>query len=344
MRVTIRQVAREAGVSVATVSRVLNASGPVSAETSRRIRDVAARLRYAPNEAARALTRSRTHTIGVLLPDIYGEFFSEVIRGIDQRTRREGYHLLVSGSHDDPAEMEAALSAMRGRVDGLLLMFPDAAAQASLGDLAHDVPFVLINGAARQERASVVAMDNAGGARAVVRHLLALGHTRIATITGAPGNSDAAERLRGYREALRAARVERPAELEVAGDFTEDGGHLAMRRLLELSDRPTAVFAANDSMAIGALGAVREAGLVVPDDVAVVGFDDIPIARYVTPPLSSIRVAIDELGRLAAERLFEALEAGEDHRPTRDVLPAQLIVRGSCGATLPRAGPAHAPP
>src|SRR3954468_14532046 len=145
MRVTIREVAREAGVSVATVSRVLNGSGQASEDTSARIRAVAARLRYAPNEAARSLIRSRTHTLGVLLPDLHGEFFSEVIRGIDQRARQSGFHLLVSSFHADPREMEVALNAMRGRVDGLILMSPDVDSRALLREIAPELRTVLLN-------------------------------------------------------------------------------------------------------------------------------------------------------------------------------------------------------
>jgi LacI family transcriptional regulator len=338
MRVTIREVAREAGVSVATVSRVLNGSGPASEEVAQRIREVAARLRYTPNAAARVLKGRPTHTLGVLLPDLYGEFFSEVIRGIDQCARRAGYHLLVSGSHDDPAEMEAALAAMRGRVDGMLLMSPDAATQKLLDDIADDMPTVLLSAGSAHPRTAVVTVDNAGGAQTMVRYLLGLGHRRIAIIRGTENNLDAAERLRGYREALRLAQIEALAEWEIPGDFTEQAGHAAIQTLLALSTRPTAIFAANDSMAIGAMAALREAGARVPDDFSIGGFDDIPIARHVTPALSSVHVAIDELGRRATERLVHALETGKPNAPTREVLQARLVERASCAAIGARGG------
>lgn len=332
MRVTIREVARQAGVSVATVSRVLNGSGPVREETSARIREVAARLRYTPNESARSLIRSRTSTLGVLLPDIWGDFFSEMIRGIDQRARQAGYHLLVSGSHDDLGEMEAALSLMRGRVDGMILMSPDITTQTLLAELPSDLPVVLINCAEAGPNVDTVNIDNVGGARAMVRHLIALGHRRIAIIGGAERNHDAAERLRGYREALAEAAIGPTPELEMVGDFTESSGYAAALALLAAHERPTAIFAANDSMAIGACGALRDEGVSVPRDIAICGFDDIPIARYITPSLTSVHVAIDELGRIATERLLHAIEHGNTHVRTQESLPSTLVIRASCGS------------
>ncbi len=342
MRVTIREVAREAGVSVATVSRVLNDSGPASAETVRRIREVAARLRYTPNEAARSLIRSRTQTIGVLLPDLHGAFFSEVIRGVDQRARQAGFHLLVSSFHDDPREMEAALHAMRGRVDGLVVMAPDVATRALLAELSNELVAVLLNPPTADGSCSSVHVDNVGGARAMVRHLVRLGRRRIAMITGEERNHDARERRRGYRAALRAARLPVLPELEAAGDFTEPSGYAAAQALLALRKRPDAIFAANDAMAVGALSALRDAGVRVPEDVALVGFDDIPIARDLTPPLTSVHVDMEALGRRATELALAAIGAPDDKSAPRsppprsrrreEVVPTTLVVRSSCGA------------
>ena len=337
MRVTIREVAREAGVSVATVSRVLNGSGPASAETTRRIREVAQRLRYTPNEAARSLIRSRTQTIGVLLPDLHGAFFSEVIRGVDQRARQAGFHLLVSSFHDDPREMGAAIHAMRGRVDGLIVMAPDVATRTLVAELSTELVCVLVNPPSTDSgRYSVVRIDNVRGARDVVRHLVALGRRRIALIGGEERNHDARERRRGYRAALRAARLPVDAALEATGDFTEPSGYAAAEALLHQSKRPDAIFAANDAMAVGALSALRDAGLRVPEDVALVGFDDIPIARYLTPPLTSVHVDMEALGRRATELVLDAIAVSSDKRhPSRrreEVVPTTLVVRSSCGA------------
>lgn len=336
MTVTIKEVARAAGVSVATVSRVLNASGPVHADTARRVHDVVRRLRYVPHGGARSLITSRTHTVGVVLPDLYGEFFSEVIRGLDAAARRHRYHLLVSSTHADADELAALLRAMRGRVDGLVLMSPDVDAEALAAHLPDGLPVVLLNCAAADGAAAAIAVDNHGGASAIVRHLVELGHRRIALLAGAERNLDAQERRRGYRAALAAAGIALPPEYEVVGDFSEAGGHAAAARILALDPRPTAVFAANDAMAIGALSALRAAGMRVPEDIAVAGFDDIPLARYMDPPLSSVHVDIGALGELAFERLEAAVRDGRRGGPaTVERFPTTVVVRGSCGAARP---------
>jgi LacI family transcriptional regulator len=310
---------------------VLNASGPVSDATRRRIERVAARLRYAPNSAARSLITRRTHTLGVLLPDLYGEFFSEVMRGIDVVARQHGYHMLVSSSHSDTATFEAALGAMRGRVDGLIVMSPDLDQRTVRRTLASGPEVVLLNCPAQAQGFDGFSIDNLAGAAAMTRHLIHLGHRRIAFIKGAERNVDAEERLRGYRTALTESGVGLQAKLELGGDFTESGGHRAATTLLGLPKRPTAIFAANDSMAIGALCALRDAGVRVPGDIAVAGFDDIPIARYTTPALTSVHVPIAELGERAAERLVESMVKGSRRR-RRELLATTLVVRQSCGA------------
>jgi LacI family transcriptional regulator len=334
VKVTIRDVAREAGVSVATVSRVLNDSGPVGDETRQRILGVASRLRYTPDGAARSLITRRTNTLGVLLPDLHGEFFSEVIRGIDSTAQRSGYHVLVSRSHRDKDEIEAAFRAMRGRVDGHIVMSPEIDAQAIVANLPASCPVVLLNCVIEGTEFDSLNIDNFGGAYAMTRHLIGLGHERIAFIAGHERNHDAAERLRGYREALRDARLEDRREWERAGDFNEASGFRAGAEIAALSSRPTAIFAANDSMAIGALSALREAGLGVPEDVAVVGFDDIPIARYMSPPLSSVHVAISELGERATKTLLQAIEEKNQHVKYQETLPTTLVIRQSCGRTI----------
>lgn len=317
---------------------MLNDSGPVSEATRDRIERAASRLRFTPNGAARSLITRRTHTIGVLLPDLYGEFFSEVIRGIDLVAQRNGYHMLVSSSHSEQQALEAALGAMRGRVDGLIVMSPDLDQSTLRASLAACSAVVLINCAARAEEFDAVKIDNVGGAAAMTRHLLSLGHRRIGFINGAAGNVDAAERRRGYRNALKGAKVERDRQLEVDGDFTESGGYRAAKALamLPTAGRPTAIFAANDSMAIGALSAVHEAGLAVPGDIAITGFDDIPIAQYTTPPLTSVRVPIIELGERATDRLVQQLNGDRRRRAGSETLPTTLIVRQSCGGASAR--------
>ncbi|MEP6802802.1 MAG: LacI family DNA-binding transcriptional regulator [Acidobacteriota bacterium] len=330
MSVTIREVAREALVSVATVSRVLNGKGPVHADTAKRIRKAAKRLHYVPHGGARSLITRRTTTLGVLLPELHGEFFSELIRGIDVCARRKEYHLLVSSSHSDRAESEEMVRAMRGRVDGLIVLSPDVRPHTLKANLPEQFPVVLVNTAGGQGAFDSLAVDNFGGAVEMVRHMVGLGHRRIAFLQGPAANRDASERLRGYRDAI-AEQGHADAAVEIAGDFREESGYEASGRILSMKRRPSAVFAANDSMAIGLLCGFQEKGVRVPQDVAIAGFDDIPIARYVTPPLTSVRVPIAELGARAAELLIAGLEAGPGRRRTRETLSTRLVVRSSCG-------------
>jgi LacI family transcriptional regulator len=329
--VTIKQVAREAGVSIATVSRVLNGTGPVREETRRRVLEVSDRLRYVPHIAARSLITHRTQTVGVLLPDLYGEFYSELIRGIDSSARGHGYQLLLAGSHGSGSDLEAALRATRGRVDGLIVMSPDVSARKLQANLPAELPVVLLNSPVDRPPHQVLRVDNHGGASSMVRHLASLGHRRIGFVKGPAHNLDARERLRGFREALREVRGDASPSLIIEGDFTEDAGHRAGRRLLELARRPTAVFAANDAMAIGLLSALSDAGVRVPQEISVAGFDDIPLARFTSPPLTSVRVPILELGSRALELLLARLSEGGRRGERLEVLPTALVARGSTG-------------
>jgi LacI family transcriptional regulator len=338
--ITIRDVARRAGVSVATVSRVLNGSGLVRDETRQRVEEIAAELNYTPNTAARSLITRRTSTFGVVLPDLYGEFFSEVIRGMDPLARGRGYHLLLSSSHDDQREIQFALGAMRGRVDGLVVMSPNVPAAALAASLPSDLPVVLLNCDAAGSAFHAIQVDNFGGARAMVLHLAEAGHQRIGMVCGGAANFDARERLRGYHAALAEAGLEgADGRWEAQGDFTEAGGWRAALELVRRPDAPTALFCANDSMAVGALSALREAGFRVPGEVAVAGFDDIPIARYMSPPLTSVHVDVHRLGERAVELLCDALAGGSAAAPEQEVLATRLVVRRSCGAPAPAESP-----
>jgi LacI family transcriptional regulator, galactose operon repressor len=328
--VTIKDVAREANMSVATVSRVLNGSGPVSEKTRRLIHEVAGKMRYVPHSGARSLITSKTETLGVLLPDLYGEFFSEVIRGMDDTAQRNGFHLLISRAYADRNGIETAIRAMRGRVDGVVVMSPDLDAE-SLLNLPSTMPVVLLCSVSRGNEIDSLTIQNCRGAREMVSHLVSRGHQRIAIIKGSPRNYDAAERLRGYRIALRDAGIVPNASLELVGNFTEAGGYAAAMELLSMRDRPTAIFAANDSMAIGALSALRESGVEVPADMAVAGFDDIPLARYMDPPLSSVHVPICELGARAVEILLDGITHKNGHARKRERVSTKLVIRSSTG-------------
>ena len=344
MPTTIRDVASAAGVSVATVSRALNGTAFVEPGTRQRILDAAQALRFTPSVAARSLITRRTDTIGALLPDLHGEYFSELIRGIDQAARARGLHLLVSSSHGDASEAAAALRAMNGRVDGLLVMSPHADAAFLQNNLHNNLPAVLINTGIELPGHARFGVDNFGGARTMTRHLVASGRKRVAFIGGPADNDEALLRLAGYRAGLKPGMREAVFE----GNFSEEAGWAAGRRIAQSKPRPDAVFAANDMTALGCLAALREAGLRVPEDVAVAGFDDIPIARYVTPALTTIRVPIAVLGAAALESLARTLESPHSPQLVHTVvMPVELVVRSSCGAgppvrpAMPNNLPAH---
>jgi len=332
---TIKDVAREAKVSVASVSRALNGGGGVTAETSQRIHEAARRLHYVPHAAARMLITRRTNTVGALLPDLHGEFFSELIRGIDLAARARGLHLLVSSSHDGAEDAAAALRAMQGRVDGLLILSNHVDAAFLRSNLPAGLPAVLLNSAVKNPAYAVLNIDNYGGAHAMVRHLLEAGHAGVTFIAGPTDNFDAQQRELGYRAAM-AKYAPHAAPDVVAGDFSEEAGYRAGRQLLARTPRPRAVFAANDMMAVGCLSAFKEAGVEVPGEIALVGFDDIPIARYVTPSLCTVRVRIADLGRSALEQLAARLEDPR-RAPSSHTLACEIVTRASCGGGRPAA-------
>jgi LacI family transcriptional regulator len=315
---------------------VHNDSTLVTDDTRGRVRAVAARLGYSPHAGARSLSTRKTSGIGVLLPDLHGEFYSELIRGIDQRAQRHGFHLLLASSHNEKAAIAAALQSMRGRVDGVIVMSPAPGAHLPVRDLPASFPVVLLNSAAVGSEFDALAIANAQGAERMVAHLLGLGHRRIAMIRGPVRNHDAAERLRGYRAALHAAGIAAEPKWEAQGDFTDASGYAAGLELLRQASRPTAIFAANDAMAIGALSALREKGVAVPGEMAVAGFDDIPMARYMHPPLSTVRVDIAALGERAADRLLEAVASRRKHQKRREVVPVELVIRESCNSPVRR--------
>lgn len=324
---TIRDVARRADVSVASVSRVLTGAGAVTEATRKRVMDAVEALQYVPHSGARSLSTSKTSTIGVILPDLYGEYFSELIRGMDVAARALGYHLIVSSSHDDADEASAAIRSMRGRVDGLIVLSPHLGAANLASSLAGRLPVLLMNGGADAGRPSIV-VDNHGGAVEAIRHLVSLGKRRIAHIAGPDGNLEAEARLAGYLQAMAEAGL--PTTI-VEGAFTKASGHAAGARLAAMPDRPDAVFAANDNMAVGAMLALQEAGLRVPEDLAIVGFDDVPLASLVHPGLTTLRINIAEMGRNALGRLVKLIQSAgaADADAACEVVRPELVVRPS---------------
>lgn len=318
---TIRDVARRAQLSVATVSRALNGFENVSEHARERIASAVSELGYVPHAGARSLSLARNNAVGVVLPDLHGEFFSEIVRGMDREASRRGYLLLLSNLHTGGEQAANALRAMRGRVDGLVVMAPHLGTAELSAALPKGLPSILINTRDGRDDHPAIHLDNAAGVRAVVDHLASLGRKNLVHIAGPAENIDAQERAQAFRDAVTAHGVHGEV---VAGDFEMESGEAAIAKLLERDARFDAIFAANDNMAIGAIEALRRCGKNVPDDVAVVGFDDIPLARHLG--ISTVRVRIAELGERALARLLDGLkgDAGGDelHAP-------ELVIRST---------------
>jgi len=327
--ITIKDVAREANVSVATVSRALNGHDNVAAPVRKLVLEVAKRLRYSPHAAARSLSSRTTQTVGVVLPDLYGEFFSELMRGIDGVASAHRRHLLVSSYHGDQAQQGAVLQAMRGRVDGLLVLSPYAGDPDFLIDnLPPALPTVLINTPVAEEHYPVFSIDDRAGALAMTQYLLDAGYRRIAFIAGPAHNHDAQLRLQGFRAAMAAFDGSVEA-IELPGNFDEASGHQAGLALLAHPSLPDAVFAANDMMALGCLYAFSQAGVNVPAQVALAGYDDIPLARFVHPALTTMQVSIAELGERAMQQLVQMIDSDQAQATPAVTLVPTLVVRDS---------------
>ena len=324
---TIRDVAREAGVSVASASRALNGHTNVTLATRERVNEAARRMRYVPHEGARSLTRQRSDAIGVVLPDLFGEFFSELIRGIDKVAHASGLQLLLSNMHGSAHESASAIRAMRGRVDGLLVMSPDGDGDHLHDALPEGIPAVLIDHNRVHARADAFGIDNYGGAFAMTEHLVASGYRRIAHVAGPRHNRDARDRQCGFVDAMAALTGERSPVI-VPGDFTEAGGSDAARLLISGRVPFDALFCANDMTALGCMSVLADAGLAIPGDVGVAGFDDIPLAHYAAPPLATMKVHIAELGERAMTRLLERMR-GDDSPASTHILAPLLVARAS---------------
>ena len=315
-------------MSVASVSRVLSGGANVRPALRARVEAAVVRLNYVPHVGARMLSRAaRTHTIGVVLPDMHGEFFSELLRGMDAEASARGLQLLLSTMHADAERGVEALRSMRGRVDGVVLMAPQVDTDRLFAHLPGGLCTILINCASQHERRAALRVDNEAGALAMTRHLLGLGRRRIVHIAGPRGNIDAELRVRGYEAAMTGAGL--PPRI-LPGTFREEAGSAAAETLLgtiDSADAVDAIFAANDQMAIGALMALRNAGIDVPGRVAIGGFDDIPVARLVSPGITTMSAAATDLGARAIERLAGLVD-GETDDVVEWRVPT-LVVRGS---------------
>ncbi len=333
MAITIRDVAAYAGVSISTVSRVLNDTCAVRPDKRKRVEEAVATLGYTPNPAARSLLKRETGGLGILLPFIGGEFFSEFLESIDLVARKHGFFLMISTSHRNEEEFKAVLRSMYRRVDGLLVMAPEMVTR-DLFNLAWKAgPTVFVNTNVDMPNAQVFNFDNFGGIYTMTRHLLELGHRRLAFIKGPEAAYDAHERLEGFRAAVAeypdVTAYELLARPEKDHDsYSQEAGYLAGCQALGLAERPTAIVGANDQTAIGAIRALSKAGVRVPEECSVTGFDDVPSARYTTPPLTTVHVPLREVGRRAIEALIGQIR-GLPSTGTPGLITVEPVLRQS---------------
>ena len=344
-RLTIREIAELAGVSIATVSRVLNDRDDVSHDTRQLVRRVVREQGYTANRSARGLSAGRTGLVGVLIPLVYPVYFSAILSGVAEALYEQDMRLVLSPTqreHDREVSLLERL--MHGMTDGALIVLPEESSEELERALAEGYRFVVVDPLMPLEDGiPSVSAAHMSGADQAMQHLLALGHRRIAAVTGPRGWVATEDRRRGYHAALAAAGILPAPELEVEADFEILPGTEAAGALLDLPHRPTAIFAFNDNIAIGTLRAARERGLRVPEDLSVVGFDDIEHATIVSPTLTTVRQPLAEMGRTAVSLLIRILER-QRFETLHIELATRLVVRESTGPPLAASGRPPDPP
>lgn len=333
MSVILKDVAKEAGVSVPTVSRVVNNQPHVRETTRKKVMEAIEKLSYQPDAVARNLKQGKTSTVGFIVPDISSSFFGTVALGIEKVLRKYNYNLILcnmDGKHN--LEIESLKLVVSKKVEGIIL-----ATVGSTGEFVeriinqHKVPVVVIDNKVKGLRTDIVLHDNVGGAYKLTSHLLDHGHKRIALIGGPLNETSGEKRLEGYKKALILKGLPIREELIKTGDWKKESGFRVTKRLLELKRLPTAIFAANTFMALGSLIAFHEEGLTVPDDIALVSFDDLEFASALDPPLTTLAELDIEIGTTAANLLLKRMRKKVKEEPVEIYLPAELLIRGSCG-------------
>jgi len=329
---TMKDVATLAGVSVTTVSHVLNDSRVVRPEVRERVLTAMDELEYKRNALARSLRQKHSHTIGLILPDATNPFFAEIARSISDESALRGYSMIICNTDGDPKKEDDYFHVLaEKRVDGIVLIEASSPRgdASSLGKFG--IPAVMMDRYSVLRGVDTIRIDNSGGGRCATEHLLSLGHARIACIAGPSEITPSAERVSGYRSALSESGIPFREEYVLRGDFHPESGHETATRLLRLPDRPTAIFACNDLMAFGAIRAACEMGLSVPNDISVVGFDDIRLAAFFNPPLTTVAQPHRDMGRIAVALLAERI--CEPELPVRSpLLPTELVRRSSTAA------------
>jgi len=325
----MRDVAERAGVSVTTVSHVVNETRSVSDELRGRVLLAMEELGYQPNVLARSLRRKKTHTIGIIIPDSSNPFFAEVARGVEDTSFEQGYSVILCNSDDDlDKELLYTNVLAEKQVDGILFMAAGVSTEHIRALQARSMPLVVVDRDIPGVAVDSVFTDNARGGWLATRHLVDLGHRRIGCIAGPLDVTSSAERITGYRQALAEGGIPRDDQLVVKGDFQYQSGYQAAQQLLAIDDPPTAIFACNDLMAVGAISAVLVLGRAVPADLSVVGFDDVSLSSFTNPPLTTIAQPKYDMGLLAMTMLLERM-GDRDMPPRRHLLDTNLVLRHS---------------
>jgi LacI family transcriptional regulator len=333
-KVTIRDVATEAGVSYGTVSRVINNAAHVKAGTRERVREVMERLDYVVNRQARSLAGGHSHVIGVLAPDLGTGYIGEIMRGIDDELDLAHYDMMLYTTHRREAKESGYVATLtQGMADGLLIVLPRNPAMFMQTLRQRDFPYVLIDHQGTNEQDHAVGATNWQGAYNATEYLIKQGHQRIGFITGSMDLGCARDRLAGYQAAMRTNHLPIDPGLVYEGDFHQPEGYTGGNTLLSLPHPPTAIFASNDVTAMGVMDAARSRGLRIPNDISILGFDDIPQAQNIHPALTTVRQPLEKMGRVATQMLLDLLN--DPHKDVSRVeLPTELIVRDSCQAPL----------
>jgi LacI family transcriptional regulator len=328
---TMTDVARLAGVSTATVSHVLNGTRPVNAATIQAVRDAIQRTGYTPNSLARSLARASSSTIGVAVSAITNHYFSDVVSAVESACSRHNFMMLLSDTHDDPDHQLRVVKALhQRRVDGIILAGVSGEAEDVLHYLRTNRIFTVLIDRLISDEFDQVGVENVQSTAELVRHLAGHGHRRIGFIAGKSGLTTSDERLAGFLIGMREAGLDESVELVDCGESTAEGGRRALHRLVGRPLRPTALVTGNNLMTIGALGALREVGLRVPQDVALVGFDNFDWAEFATPALTVMAQPAADIGGAAVDLLMRRLKEPAEPRVTLQLAPS-LIIRASCG-------------
>jgi LacI family transcriptional regulator len=327
--VTIKHVAKEAGVSIATVSHVINNTRYVSDELSKKVHLAMEKLGYHPDGIARSLRKKRTYTVGMIIPDSSNPFFAEVALGFEMRSFDLSYNVIFCNTNGDVQKESTYLDLLlKKRVDGIVFVSSGININSVKFIKSQKIPIIVVDREIKRLKVDSVLVDNLSGGYQATKHLLNLGHKRIACISGPSLITPSSERIEGYKKALMEASLEIDKKLILMGDFQFEGGYKSAKKLLRMKKIPTAIFACNDLMAIGAICAIKEAGMRVPQDISVVGFDDIALASFYSPKLTTVIQPKYKMGKLAASMLIERIK-NKEMAPRRKLLKTELIIRES---------------